>query len=105
MGAAGMAKDRPNADRYGNSRRYTLARLERDHPALYVRVVAGELSAHRAAISAGFRPKLTPIDRAMRAVVKLSDSQWEAILAWRPYALVQGPKALAKACPAFSSAR
>jgi hypothetical protein len=39
----------------GTSRAYTLARLERDEPALAARVLAGELSAHAAAIEAGWR--------------------------------------------------
>jgi hypothetical protein len=39
----------------GNSRRDTLRRLRRDRPDLAERVDAGELSAHSAAIEAGFR--------------------------------------------------
>ena len=41
----------------GNSARYTLARLKRDRPDLAERVVAGTLSAHAAAIEAGFRKR------------------------------------------------
>jgi hypothetical protein len=41
----------------GNSKGYTLSRLNRDHPELYDRVIAGELSANAAAIEA---PNFTP---------------------------------------------
>ena len=41
----------------GTSTAYTLARLKRDEPALAKRVEAGELSAHAAAIEAGFRER------------------------------------------------
>lgn len=68
---------------HGNSRRYALARLERDHPALYARVVAGELSAHRAAILAGFRHELRPIPRAMLVLAKLTEVEWQAVATWR----------------------
>lgn len=41
----------------GNRTSYLLRRLERDHPELFARVQAGELSAHKAAIEAGWRPR------------------------------------------------
>jgi hypothetical protein len=47
----------------GNSRSAALDRLDREHPSLYARVVAGELSAHAAAIEAGFRKQRTPLDQ------------------------------------------
>jgi hypothetical protein len=47
----------------GTSRAYTLDRLQRDHPEIYKRVIAGKLSANAAAIEAGFRTKPTPYDR------------------------------------------
>ena len=44
----------------GTTATYTLRRLKRDRPDLATRVVAGELSAHAAAIEAGFRrPAIT----------------------------------------------
>ena len=57
----------------GTQAAYLLARLIRDHPALAHRVQAGELSAHRAAIEAGFRrPTVTvPADNVEQAVHKL----------------------------------
>jgi hypothetical protein len=41
----------------GTSRAYALDRLERDAPELHAEVLAGNLSAHRAMVRAGFRPK------------------------------------------------
>ena len=39
----------------GTSKAYTVSRLKRDRPDLFEKVVAGELSANKAAIEAGFR--------------------------------------------------
>jgi hypothetical protein len=41
----------------GTSKAYTVSRLKRDRPDLFEKVVAGELSANKAAIEAGFRRK------------------------------------------------
>lgn len=41
----------------GNRRDYALDRLTREHPDLRAQVDAGELSAHAAAVQAGFRPR------------------------------------------------
>jgi len=41
----------------GNTRSYTVSRLERDHPELFERVKSGDFSANAAAIEAGFRKK------------------------------------------------
>ncbi len=46
----------------GNSPDYALKRLKRDNPALAAKVVAGEMSAHRAAVEAGFRRRILTID-------------------------------------------
>jgi len=58
----------------GNSESYLRRRLARDRPDLYERVNAGELSAHAAAIEAGFRkPTVTvPVDSAEAAVRALA---------------------------------
>ena len=48
---------------HGNSKSYTVSRLKRDRPDLFERVVAGELSANKAAIEAGFRRKPTTIEQ------------------------------------------
>lgn len=41
----------------GNARPYLMDRLHRLRPELHARVVAGELTAHAAAVEAGWRPK------------------------------------------------
>jgi len=51
----------------GTSSAYTLARLDRDAPELAADVRDGKLSAHAAAIEAGFRKKPTGIDRLRSA--------------------------------------
>jgi len=52
----------PDRDRSaGNSKSYTLQRLERDAPELYERVVADDMSANAAAIEAGFRTKTVSV--------------------------------------------
>lgn len=50
----------------GTARAYTLSRLHRQHPKLYARVVAGDLSANAAALEAGYRKPATPLDRLRR---------------------------------------
>lgn len=46
---------------YGTARSYVLARLQRDDPALYERVMQGELSSAAAARQAGFRKPTTTV--------------------------------------------
>lgn len=53
--------DNITLDGRGTSRSYTVARLKRDKPELFKRVVAKEMSANAAAIKAGFRKK--PVKR------------------------------------------
>lgn len=60
------------APRQGNSKAYTLARLEKQEPELYRQVVEKKLSANAAAIKAGFRKKLTPFERIQKLIPKLS---------------------------------
>ena len=57
----------------GSSESYTRRRLARDHPDLYERVATGELSPHRAAVEAGFRPRTATVrlDGAERAIALL----------------------------------
>jgi hypothetical protein len=52
----------------GNSKSYTLARLKADHEELFARVAKGELTAHAAAIAAGFR-KRQPTIKQLRALL------------------------------------
>ncbi|MGA9240509.1 MAG: hypothetical protein WBW03_00805, partial [Silvibacterium sp.] len=47
--------------RQGTSLSYTLSRLKRKKPDLFMRVVNGELSANAAAIEAGWRKKLSAL--------------------------------------------
>ena len=64
---AGAAKRRPLRPQ-GNSRACILRRLRRDYPQLHQLVLDGQISPHRAAITAGFRkppgrrPKRRPVD-------------------------------------------
>lgn len=51
----------------GNSRSYTVSRLQREAPELFTQVVAGTLSANAAAIQAGFRKKPTALEMLLKA--------------------------------------
>lgn len=51
----------------GNSRDAALRRLRDQRPDLHERVLAGEMSAHAAMVEAGFRKRLTPLDRLWAA--------------------------------------
>ncbi len=61
----------------GTNTAYTLARLDRDAPELAAKVRAGGLSAHRAAVEAGFRRERTPLD-ALRAAWRKADREERA---------------------------
>ena len=50
----------------GNSRSYTVSRLQREAPELFAQVVAGTLSANAAAIQAGFRKKPTALEMLIK---------------------------------------
>jgi len=51
--------------RKGNSRAYTVSRLQREVPKLFAKVAAGEISANAAAIKAGFRKHKSPLDQLL----------------------------------------
>ena len=70
--------------KHGTSRGYTLARLKRERPDLYERVVGKELSAHAAALEAGFRKNPTPFQIVMRLLPRLTEEEWRAIVEARP---------------------
>lgn len=72
----------------GNSKAYTLDRLKREAPDLFERVCANELSANAAAIEAGFRKKLTALDRLNRAWDAASDDERAAFM--RGKGLIEG---------------
>lgn len=57
---------------HGNNPTYILRRLKRDRPDLAEQVIHGQLSAHAAAIAAGFRKKATPLDQLRSAWAKAS---------------------------------
>lgn len=61
---------RPSKPQYGNSREGALRRLQKDRPDLHERVIAGELSAHAAAIEAGFRAKTVTIPAGELAALR-----------------------------------
>lgn len=63
----------------GNEAAYALRRLRKDRPDIHARVLAGELTPHAGMVEAGFRKKrpskkLTPFDRAVRAIDALSQA-------------------------------
>ena len=64
-----------NKAEQGTSLGYTLDRLKRDHPDLFERVKAKEISANAAAIEAGFRKKPTALDHLRRWWAKASEEQ------------------------------
>jgi len=70
-----------NEPKGGTGKTYTLRRLARDRPDLLAKVEAGELSAHAAAIEAGFRKKPTPLEAARKAFEKLTPDQRARFLA------------------------
>lgn len=53
----------------GNSQERALRRLRKDAPDYHARVVAGEMSPHRAMVEAGFRPRAVSINPAQPASV------------------------------------
>jgi len=57
----------------GNSRAQALDKLEREYPDLFQRVLGGELSAHAAALTAGFRKQKTPFEQLCHWWAKASD--------------------------------
>lgn len=67
--------------KHGNDRAYTLARLKDEAPAIYGRVIAGDLSANAGAIEAGIRKKRTPLEQALDAYHRLSDDERAAFKA------------------------
>ena len=66
----------------GNSRAYTVSRLERDRPDLFAKVCAKELTANAAAKLAGWRKEQSPLDAAKRAWKKMSADEQTEFLTW-----------------------
>jgi hypothetical protein len=63
----------------GTDPTYTLKRLKRDRPDLAEKVVRGELSAHAAAIDAGFRKQPTPLEIILKQLPKLTQHEREQL--------------------------
>jgi hypothetical protein len=67
---------------HGTGKAYTLSRLQDQHPEIFERVKAGELSANAAAIQAGFRkPPLTPLEGLHKNWTSASESERMSFLA------------------------
>ena len=76
--------------KHGTSKDYTLDRIAREDPDLYEKVVADEMSAHAAAIEAGFRTKTVSvpvhkggepqIERAARSLAKHFNGSLDALI-------------------------
>jgi hypothetical protein len=64
----------------GTSRQAAVRRLRKDRPDLLEKVRAGELSAHAAAIEAGFRKRATPLDRLRSAWKSASKTERAAFM-------------------------
>ena len=52
-------------------------------PDLQSQVISRTISLNRACIQAGIRVKLSPLDVAKKAVLALSDEDWQAVKLWR----------------------
>lgn len=61
---------------------YVKARLARDRPDLLEQVQSGALSAHAAAITAGFRKPQDPIATIKRLASALSDEDFMTLKLW-----------------------
>jgi hypothetical protein len=88
IGNRNAAKGKNNSDNVtivsgprGNGKTYTLRRLARDRPDLLAKVESGELSPNAAAIEAGFRKKLTPLEAARKAIAKLTEEDRATLVA------------------------
>lgn len=69
----------------GNDSTYRIAKLKRDAPEFAERLEAGEFpNVREAERAAGFPvpPKLTPLERVQRAIIRLSDSDKVALREW-----------------------
>jgi hypothetical protein len=77
---APIKNDNIRLEGYGTSLGYTLDRLKREHSDLYAKVVAGDMTANAAAISAGFRKKPTPFETILKLLPKLSDNEWQQVV-------------------------
>lgn len=63
----------------GTSLDATIRRLRKDRPDLHERWVKGELSANKAAIEAGWRKRLSPLEQVLKLLSKLTPRQWQQV--------------------------
>lgn len=68
--------------RQGTDPAYLLARLDRDQPALALRVRSGELTAHAAAREAGIVKPVSAYQQLARAWIRATEEERAAFLAW-----------------------
>jgi hypothetical protein len=66
----------------GNTKSYTLSRLQKHRPELYEQVKAGQLTANAAAVEAGFRRKPEPFQQACRLWAKMIPEERDAFKDW-----------------------
>lgn len=77
---------RSEVTQHGNSQSYLLRRLARDgaedasKAELFKQVTKGTISAHKAALEAGYRTKKTPLEQAKMIITKLTWDDMEAVL-------------------------
>lgn len=69
--------------KYGETREYLTARLDRDRPDIAAQVHAGKLSARKGAILAGIIRELSPLEKAQSAFRRLSKDDRDAFDLWR----------------------
>jgi hypothetical protein len=74
--------DKIRSSQFGTNPTYLLRRLKRDRPDLAEKVVKGEMSAHAAALAAGFRRKPTPLEQVQRAWERATEAECEEIGTW-----------------------
>ena len=83
-GKAGPGRGKKTANnvrrfKHGNSRAYILARLDRDRPDLAAKVRVKKMTAHGAAILAGFRHKPTPLEKILNLLPRLASADRERL--------------------------
>jgi len=78
-GNGGREDDRSRST--GTSLDYTLSRLKRDHEELYENVCNDEMSAHAAAVEAGFRQERTTILLSVESAANTIETKFEGRLA------------------------
>ena len=67
--------DNVNLANKGNTRAYTLTRLQKDNPEIYEEVKAGKLSANAGAVKAGWRKTPTPMEIIRKQIPKLTQEE------------------------------